>query len=502
MRPGIIVKQRFCTPGERAEGYSGYLGYINRKNAVQTHTGYLGYMDNPRKGAELFTAGSDGITAGEKEGLIRKFKEAEEHGGLMWDTIVSFDNEWLTKNGLYDPKTGECDDTALKDYIRQGVEKMLKSEGLDQTTVWTGAIHHNTDNIHAHIAITEPNPTRGMTEYRTVRIPKSWLARHGIMDEKRYEDVELGKFRTSGRDPVYRGILNDVKKEAAAEMGQPFFCRQGMRFDGRGNLEVSVGPSVKRMPEEFQVIRTWKAPEGKFKQASIKACKRSIANQVMRERETNLELNRIVRENFVHAMPEQTAQDREFQEKLNHLYRALEETGEPRGKWQYGNHKLDEVRDQIDEVSDYYLEHYGGEKKKTFDRLVKNLADNYERAYGPGEGGRKFIDGKNKDLHKRLGNAVLGSLRNRGVQRTRAGETKTGAGGNGTRKWRPPSRIRNGGYARPRSRPAFNPALYEADRAMRKLGRALDREMEEENYEAMKEHDRLEREIEQNQRSQ
>lgn len=502
MRPGIIVKQRFCTPGERAEGYSGYLGYINRKNATQPHTGYLGYMDNPRKGAELFTAGSDGVTAEGKENLIKKFKEAEDNGGLMWDTIVSFDNEWLAKNGLYDPKTGECDDTALKDCIRQGVEKMLKSEDLDQTAVWTGAIHHNTDNIHAHIAITEPNPTRRMTEYRTVRIPRAWLERHGVMDKERYESVELGKFHTASRDPNYKAILNEVKKQAAAEMGQPFFCRQGMRFDGKGNLEISVGPSVKRMPDAFQIIRTWEAPEGKFKQQSIKACKRSIANQVMRERETNQKLNAIIRENFVHAMPEQTADDREFQKRLDSLYQALEKTGEPRGKWQYGNHKLDDVRNQIDEVTDWYLEHYGGEQKKTFDRTVKDLADNYEQAYGPGQGGQKFIDGKNKDLHKRMGNAVLGELRKRGTQRTRAGDAKTNYSGTQSRKTKGTSRRRTGGYARPKQSPPFNPALYEAERAINKMNRELNRAMAEEDYEAEKEHERLEREIERKQRGQ
>ena len=36
---------------------------------------------------------------------------------------------------------------------------MLEKENL-QNSVWSGAIHYNTDNIHIHVATVEPSPLR------------------------------------------------------------------------------------------------------------------------------------------------------------------------------------------------------------------------------------------------------------------------------------------------------------------------------------------------------
>jgi hypothetical protein len=42
---------------------------------------------------------------------------------------------------------------------------MLKAEHMEGAAVWSAAIHYNTDNIHVHIAVVEPNPTRKMKDF-------------------------------------------------------------------------------------------------------------------------------------------------------------------------------------------------------------------------------------------------------------------------------------------------------------------------------------------------
>ncbi|EPZ61868.1 hypothetical protein H477_5898 [[Clostridium] sordellii ATCC 9714] len=78
----------------------------------------------------------------------------------MWQEVYSFDNEWLKKQGLYDPKTKFLDEDKIKNAIRKSIEFSLEKSGMKETALWSGAIHYNTDNIHIHVAICEPNPTK------------------------------------------------------------------------------------------------------------------------------------------------------------------------------------------------------------------------------------------------------------------------------------------------------------------------------------------------------
>lgn len=116
-------------------------------------------MGNPEKTTGLFSQVTNDLSETDKENLKNIFEKAQENDSLMWQTVISFDNRWLEKNGLYNSETQILDEKSIKSIARNAVNKMLESEGLEHA-VWSGAIHYNTDNIHVHIAAVEPEPMR------------------------------------------------------------------------------------------------------------------------------------------------------------------------------------------------------------------------------------------------------------------------------------------------------------------------------------------------------
>lgn len=182
-RPGIVIKVRFVdvsasTRSKGAKAFAGYIDYIDRSEAVRTQhvrdfSLYTDYMDDPQKQRErygfdanadrssaLFTAAKDHLTPEEKQQYKKQFQQAFDHKNIMWQTVVSFDNAFLTELGLYDPATGWLNEARLRDGVRQMMKVQLAGEQMSDSAIWTASIHYNTDNIHIHIAMAEPENTR------------------------------------------------------------------------------------------------------------------------------------------------------------------------------------------------------------------------------------------------------------------------------------------------------------------------------------------------------
>ena len=70
--------------------------------------------------------------------------------------VLSFDNRWLEKQGLYDSSTHTLNAEKIKELTRNSMKKMLEKEGISESAVWSAAIHYNTEHIHVHIATVEP----------------------------------------------------------------------------------------------------------------------------------------------------------------------------------------------------------------------------------------------------------------------------------------------------------------------------------------------------------
>lgn len=163
IKAGVVLVTKFIRPKSKA--YAGYIDYIDRDEAVRNEysdkwNGYADYMGNPEKTTEMFGAGSDRLSAEEKQQMKKDFISAQEKGNLMWQTVLSFDNRWLEEQGLYDSSTNTLNADKLKELTRNSMKKMLEKEGIAESAVWSAAIHYNTDNIHIHIATVEPGKTQ------------------------------------------------------------------------------------------------------------------------------------------------------------------------------------------------------------------------------------------------------------------------------------------------------------------------------------------------------
>lgn len=175
MKAGVTYMMKFVS--SKNQKFSSYINYIDREEAARTNQyknynfafddvkkkdldTYNEYMGRPEATSGLFTSESDDLSLEERKTLKESFKTAQKNKSLMWQDVISFDNSFLEKYGLYDSKTKQLNDQKLKTSARLAVEDMLKHEGMSNSAVWSGAIHYNTDNIHIHIAIVEPEPTR------------------------------------------------------------------------------------------------------------------------------------------------------------------------------------------------------------------------------------------------------------------------------------------------------------------------------------------------------
>jgi hypothetical protein len=173
--PGVIFKSKFVLSTKK---FTEYINYINRPEAVRNRAYGLysvyvdGYMDDPKKQqscpkntSALFTATKDRLTQKEKEILKQRFQKAQQANSPMWQQVISFSNRFLEENGLYDSSSGLLDEDRIRHVTRLAVQEMLKAEHMEGAAVWSAAIHYNTDNIHVHIAIVEPHPTRKMKDF-------------------------------------------------------------------------------------------------------------------------------------------------------------------------------------------------------------------------------------------------------------------------------------------------------------------------------------------------
>ncbi|PFA77080.1 hypothetical protein CN321_25270 [Bacillus thuringiensis] len=178
--PGVVLKTKFVLPS--SDAFQNYIEYVDREEAKsevrlnpKMFETYQDYMGSSEKTSALFTEHANRLTESEKKSLKEMFKTAHENGSIMWQDVISFHNPWLEKQGIYDEKTKTLDEKKLMDVTRLTMKEMQKREGMEKSSIWSAAIHFNTDNIHIHVATVEPFPTRE----RGKRKPKTLDAMKG-----------------------------------------------------------------------------------------------------------------------------------------------------------------------------------------------------------------------------------------------------------------------------------------------------------------------------------
>ena len=198
MSTAVVLRSKFVTP--QSSVFNNYINYMDREDAKQNveinnasdHENdfdvfyqFMNYMNDEAKQGALFTADQDYLNDMEKQKVKKQFQVAQQNESPMWQDVISFDNDWLEKQGVYTSENHTVDETKMRCIVRETMQSMLEAERMQQSAVWTASLHYNTDNIHVHIATVEPHPTREIMnvfdketntwreEYRAKRKPKT-----------------------------------------------------------------------------------------------------------------------------------------------------------------------------------------------------------------------------------------------------------------------------------------------------------------------------------------
>ena len=229
--PAVVFKSKFVPCSSKK--FKSYIDYIDREEAIRNsdfsrYSLYNDYMGNPQKTTGIFTDSSSNLTEKEKKTLKENFAKAQRNGSVMWQDVYSFDNKWLIKQGLYNPKTKEFDEERLKEAVRKSIGYSLEKTNIKESAIWSGAIHYNTDNIHIHVAICEPNPTRerGKRTDKTLEFMKSKFINHLLDYDKEYKEINTllrdnlaysNKKSLLMKDIEMKKILNEVVKNLPSD---------------------------------------------------------------------------------------------------------------------------------------------------------------------------------------------------------------------------------------------------------------------------------------------
>ncbi|MBM7554817.1 MobP2 family relaxase [Thalassobacillus pellis] len=233
--PGVVLKTKFVTANKK--GFQDYVQYVDREEAKgkgEVHRSmfslYNHYMDDPDKTSALFTQQSDRLSVEGKQGIKSLFEQAQKKNSIMWQDVITFDNDWLQNRGVYDSKTHTLDEDTLKQVTRKSMQAMMKKEGLQESAIWSAAIHYNTDNIHIHVATVEPNPTRdrGKRKPKTLDAMKSEVV-NGLLDRtqernqinalirehmvNRKKDNSSMKWSNREMKPLFLEVYNHLPKD-------------------------------------------------------------------------------------------------------------------------------------------------------------------------------------------------------------------------------------------------------------------------------------------------
>lgn len=177
---------------ETTLNFQEYIDYMNRSYATEKQTDDV---------TAIFTQDANYLQREKVTELKEKLEQAHENGSLLWQGVISFDNEFLAAQGLYDRATGRVDQQAIKTVMRDVIPKMIAKEGLSESAFWWGNIHLNTDNIHVHFGISEIESKREKFFYQ----PRHRMEYRGNFSQKTIQKC---------KSDVFHGLINDKTRSA------------------------------------------------------------------------------------------------------------------------------------------------------------------------------------------------------------------------------------------------------------------------------------------------
>ena len=135
MKPKIITKTEF-EQADKKQNYGKYLDYIKRLESQNDygekfkHDIYIHYVFDENKTQSMFNESKNFMDKNDVYNLKNSFRNAQQNNGIMWKEVISFDNDTLIKEGLYDSKTKILDEQKFRNSTRKMMEKFEEKEGI------------------------------------------------------------------------------------------------------------------------------------------------------------------------------------------------------------------------------------------------------------------------------------------------------------------------------------------------------------------------------------
>ena len=148
---------------------------------------------------------------------------------------------------------------------------------------------------------------------------------------------------------------------------------------------------------------------GRFKLSNLNAAKKYIADQISVDKENNILINKIIRDQIVKSKKQiNIFEDHDMAKQFIKLHKELPRNVD-RGLWKYNSNVMKPLRQEIDKLSDIYMQKYHAADLLELKKLLIKQSSVFHEAYG--DTGRDFYENKMQELHERLGNAILNELR-------------------------------------------------------------------------------------------
>ncbi|WP_208423008.1 MobP2 family relaxase [Latilactobacillus fragifolii] len=117
--------------------------------------------DRPLNG--VFSLESDRVKPSDLEAIKDKFITGQKNGSVLYQDVVSFDNQFLKRNGILKGKQ-DLDEDKLKSVARDMMTNFFENEQLQDSGFWFASIHRNTKHVHIHFATIELHNTRELMD--------------------------------------------------------------------------------------------------------------------------------------------------------------------------------------------------------------------------------------------------------------------------------------------------------------------------------------------------
>ena len=187
---------------EQTLDYVGYIDYMKRNYATKNDSKEL---------TGIFTDKTLNASTEEAKHLKDMLLEAKENKSLLWRGVISFDNDFLARNGIYIPKSKEVDQEMIKKVVQKAMVNVIKREKLSDSAFWWGNIHLNTDNIHVHVGLSEIKSARPTFFYAA----RNRRERKGKFSQKTIKGIKSNVYNSLTREDK-RSIRLDKEKKIAS----------------------------------------------------------------------------------------------------------------------------------------------------------------------------------------------------------------------------------------------------------------------------------------------